>query len=81
MAIYIFGLFKANNIIKKYSDKYGIIYLNGIWYCKKIFILLTKIIIVYMRFSQIYFQEFSFKKAFLWLCLGLSLCQFYESFQ
>ena len=45
------NLFKVDNTIKKYGGKRDIIYFNDVWYFKIIFMLLTKIIVVYIRFS------------------------------
>lgn len=56
---------KINGAKKKQSGKRNIIYLSFSWYLEIILILLTKIIIVYIRFFQVYFQRFIFKKILL----------------
>lgn len=56
--------------MKKQDNKWDFIKTNSLNGIKTIYILLTKIIIVYIKFSKIKFQKLSFKKIFLKICFG-----------
>lgn len=55
MIAFVLGSIKVDCIIKKWNGKWNTIYLNSFWYLKMIFILLTKIIVIYIRFLQVDF--------------------------
>ena len=50
MIVFILGLLIVDNTIKKWKSKQKIIYSNGLYNPKIIFILLKKVIAVYIRF-------------------------------
>ena len=58
--VFILSFFKANITLQKKSNKKNIIYFYDFYNFKVFFILLLKIIIIYIRFSQIYIWKSSF---------------------
>ena len=51
----LLNLLKVDNIMEKLGNKWDIIYLNSLKYLKIIFILLIKLIAIYIRFFWINF--------------------------
>ena len=78
MVALLLNLFEADGLIEIWSGKKIIIYPSGAWCFEIIFILLTKVVVIYIRFSWISFQGFSLKWLFLKLYQCLNLYQFYE---
>ena len=48
--ILMLSLFEANSIIEEWGYKWGMIYFGGTWSFKIVLTLLTKVIIIYIRF-------------------------------
>ena len=63
------SLSKADSAIEEWGYKWGMIHLGGAWSFEIVFILLTKVIAIHIRFFWIGFQRSSFKQMFLRLCL------------
>ena len=64
MAALVLSLFQADGVIEEWGCKWGTIHPGGAWSFKMVFILLTKMIAIYMRFSGIGLQGFSLKWLF-----------------
>ena len=72
MAALVLGLSEPNDTTKIWSGKHYIIHSGDIKNYEMILILLTKVIVVDMRFSQIDLWDFYVKWALPEFCLGLS---------
>ena len=74
------GLSEADGATEKNSGKGATIYPCDAWSFEIILTLLTKVIAIHVRFSEIVFQGPSFKWMLSWLCQGLGLSCLYEHF-
>ena len=50
MIVFMLDLSKTDNAIEEWGNKKITVYFSNIWYFKIIFILLIKVIIIYIRF-------------------------------
>ena len=66
LTAFVLSISKADSTTEKWSYKWGMIYSGGAWSFKMVFILLTKVIAIYVKFSWIGLQGSNFK----WLFLG-----------
>lgn len=68
MVVLILSPLVANHLLKKQSYKQSIFWTNGFSCVKMIFILLTKMVAIYLRFLLVYVWQLSLKRLFFWFC-------------
>lgn len=75
VVLLMFGPPEVDSTTKKWSSKWDTIYFSSSKYLKIFFTLLTKMIIVYIRFCQICFRRYNIKKTLWETCLCRSTLQ------
>ena len=78
VVVLVLGPSEADVATKEYGSKEGTIYPCGAWDFKIILTLLTKVVAIHMRFSEIGLLGPSLEWALLWLCQGLGLGRLHE---